>query len=108
MKNAIFYVSYKLKKGASVPDFLQASERLNNEYISKQKGYISWKQVVDGEGSDAVWADLCMFETLDDVKNFEANSANSGELSQNFYSYINLNSCKVHYFTVERSYGSES
>ena len=103
MSNAIFYVSYKLKKGASVPDFLQASERLNNEYISKQKGYISWKQVVDGD----TWADFATFETMEDVKNFEANSANSGELSQKFYSYINLNSCKAHYFTIERSYGAE-
>ena len=102
MPNAIFYVSYKLKKGASVPEFLQASERLNNEYISKQKGYISWKQVVDGD----TWADFATFETMEDVKNFEANSANPGELSLAFYSYINLNSCKVHYFTVERSYGA--
>jgi len=100
MSNAVFYVAYKLKKGASIPDFLLAAEKLNNEYISKQKGYISWKQLVDGD----TWADFCTFETMEDVKNFEANSANSGELSKNFYSFINLNSCKAHYFSIERSY----
>ena len=100
MKNGVFYCSFKLKKGASVPDFLLAAERLNNEYISKQRGYISWQQLVDGD----TWADILTFETLDDVKEFEANSANSGELSEKFYSFINMNSCKVQYFNVERSY----
>jgi hypothetical protein len=100
MSHAMFYCAYKLKKGASISDFLQASEKLNNEYISKQKGYISWKQLVDGD----TWADLLTFETMEDVKEFEANSSNSGELSENFYSFINLNSCKVNYFSIERSY----
>jgi hypothetical protein len=102
MSNAIYYVEYKLKKGASVPDFLQASEKLNNGHISKQKGYISWKQLHDGKSD--TWADFCTFETMEDVKNFEANSANPCELALNFYSFINLNSCKGHFFTVERSY----
>jgi len=100
MSNAVFYCSFKLKKGADVPNFLQAAETLNNEYISKQKGYISWKQLSDGE----TWADFLTFETMEDVKNFENNSANAGELSANFYSFINLNSCVVKYFSVERSY----
>ena len=101
MTNGVFYCSFKLKKGASVPDFLAASEKLNNEHISKQKGYISWKQLNDGD----TWLDICTFETMEDVKAFEANSANPGELAQHFYSFINLPSCKVRYFTVERSYG---
>ena len=33
MSKAVFYCSFKLKKGASVPDFLLAAEKLNNEYI---------------------------------------------------------------------------
>ena len=100
MPNAVFYCSFNLKKGASVLDFLVAAEKLNNDYISKQKGYISWKQLVDGE----LWADFLTFKTMEDVKKFEAESANAGELADKFYSFINLNSCKVHYFSVERSY----
>ena len=99
MPNAVFYVSYKLKKGASVQDFLLAAEKLNNEYISKQKGYISWKQLVDGD----TWADFCTFETMEDAKKFESNAPN--ELALHFYSFINLNSGKQHFFSVERSYG---
>ena len=100
MSNAVFYCSFKLKKDASAPDFLLAAEKLNNEYISKQKGYISWKQLVDGD----TWADFITFETMEDVKKFEADSGNAGELAQKFYSFINLNSCNVNYFSVERDY----
>jgi hypothetical protein len=100
MPNAVFYCSFKLNKGASVPGFLLAAEKLNNEYISEQKGYISWQQLVDGD----TWLDLLTFETMEDVKNFEADSGNAGELAEHFYSFINMNSCKVNYFKVERSY----
>jgi len=100
MPNAVFFCSFKLKKDASVPEFLLAAETLNNEYISKQKGYISWKQLVDGD----TWADFLTFETMEDVKNFEENSVNAGELAEKFHSFINHNSCRVNYFNVERSY----
>jgi hypothetical protein len=103
MSNAVYYVEYKLKKGASVQEFLSASEKLNAGHISKQKGYISWKQLYDEKSG--IWADFCTFETMEDVKTFEANSgANPCELAKKFYSFINLNSCKGHFFTVERSY----
>ena len=100
MPNAVFFCSFNLKKGASVPDFLQAAEKLNNGYISKQKGYISWKQLNDGD----TWADFLTFETMEDVKSFEANSVDAGELAGDFYSFIDLSSCKINYFTVEGSY----
>ena len=102
MPNAVFYVEYKLNKGVSVSDFLQASEKLNNGHISKQKGYISWKQLYD-EKSDT-WADFCTFETMEDANEFEANSDNPCELALNFYSFINPNSCKEHFFSIEKSY----
>ena len=100
MPNAVFFCSFKLKQGACVPDFLAAAEKLNNEYISKQRGYLSWQQMVDGD----IWADAITFETMEDVKKFEAEAGNSGELAARFYSFINLNSCKIHYFSIERSY----
>jgi len=99
MPNAVYFVSFKLKKGASVPDFLLAAENLSNGYMSKQKGFISWKQMVDGE----TWADVLTFETMDDAKRIaEANSPK--DLAEKFYSFINLNSCKAHIFSVEKSY----
>ena len=99
MPNAVFFVSYNLKKGASIPEFLLASEKLNDEYMSKQEGYISWQQLVDGE----TWADFLTFETMDDAKRIEE-SNNPNDLAEKFYSFINLNSCKTNFFSVERSY----
>ena len=102
MSNAVYYVSYPLKKDASVPDFLLAAEKLNNEFISKQKGYVSWKQFRDGD----IWADVLTFETMDDLNNFKVVSNNPSELAEKFYSFMNLSPslCKMHVFTVEKSY----
>lgn len=43
MSNVVFFNTYKLRKGASIPDFLLTVENLNNEHISKQEGYISFE-----------------------------------------------------------------
>jgi len=99
MSNAVYFVSYKLKKGASVPDFLLASEKLNSEYMCKQKGYISWKVLNEGE----TWVDLLTFETMEDAKRVSQPSE-TNDLAEQFYKFINLNSCKSHIFSVERSY----
>ncbi|MCL2446105.1 MAG: hypothetical protein FWD06_05010 [Oscillospiraceae bacterium] len=101
MSKAIYYVSYPLKKGASVPDFLAAAEKLNNEFISKQQGYVSWQQFRDGD----IWADAITFETMEDLKNFKVVSKNPSELAEAFYAFINPNPmrCKTHVFAVERT-----
>ena len=89
MSNVVFLNTYKLKKGASIPDFLLAVENLNNEYISKQKGYISFQLLIDGE----TWADSTTFETMDDAKSF-ASAKEPNEFAEKFYSFLNFNSCK--------------
>ncbi len=99
MPKTIFFNSYKLKKGVSVPDFLLAVERLTNGYISKQKGYMSFDLLVDGD----TWADSTAFETVEDAKRF-AQASGPNELAEHFYSFINLSSCKSHFFSVEQSY----
>lgn len=98
MSEVVFFNSYKLKKGASVPDFLDAVEALNNHYISKQKGYVSFKLLADGE----TWADSTTFETMEDAENFAKCGVN--EFAEKFYSFINLNSCKSNFFSLEKSY----
>jgi hypothetical protein len=95
MSNVIFFNSYKLKKGADVQAFMLAAETLNKEYISQQKGYISFQLFVDGE----TWADATTFETMTDAKSF-ANSDAPNELAEKFYAFLNLNSCKSNFFTT--------
>ena len=95
----VFFNTYKLKKGVSIEDFLLAVEKLNNGYISKQKGYISFKLFAD----DETWADSTTFETMEDAKNF-AGASCPNELAKKFYSFINFKSCKSHFFTLEKCY----
>ncbi|MCL2861135.1 MAG: hypothetical protein FWE22_01845 [Firmicutes bacterium] len=98
MKNAVWTCEYKLKKNVDEIDFLAISEVLGKEYISKQKGFISWKQL---KGADT-WVDLLNWETMEDAKNFE-NSGGGGKLAEKFYSFINLMSCKVRCYTVKKT-----
>ena len=104
MSKAVYYVSYKLKRSASVPEFLIAAEKLNNEHISKQKGYISWVQLYDKKKDR--WADYCTFESMDDLNAFLEVSRNPCDLAKNFYSFMRRNPFlfRTHFFTVEKSY----
>lgn len=103
MSNAIYYVSYKLKKDASVPDFMSAAKKLNDDFISKQNGYISWRQWRAGD----TWADVVIFETMEDLESFQAKSRNPSQLAEEFYSFINLSpaTTKVHVFSQEIIHG---
>jgi len=100
MSNAVWFISYKLVEGASVPDFLLASEKCSNEVLSKRKGFISWKQLTCGD----TWVDLVTWETMDDAINAEKNDGNPNPVAQSFYSFINFKSLKMQAYSVERSY----
>jgi len=100
MTQAVFYCSFKLRKDADVSEFLKAAQALNDGYISKQPGYVSWQQLRDGD----TWADFLVFDSMENVKHFEDNAENAGELAMAFHSFLNHNSCKQHYFTIERNY----
>ena len=99
MSNAVMFISFTLVKGASVPDFLLTSEKLNSEYMSKQKGFISWKQLVDGE----TWADLLTWETMEDAQNIMKLSC-SNAFTDKFCSFIDQESVNAQLFSVEKSY----
>ena len=73
MSDAVWFISYKLVEGASVPDFLLASEKTHNEVLSKKKGFISWKVLVDGD---------------------------MNPIAQKFYSFIDPNSLKSQFYSV--------
>ncbi|MFV0393290.1 MAG: hypothetical protein ACK5LC_02680 [Coprobacillaceae bacterium] len=99
MSNTIMFISFNLVKGASVPDFLAASEKLHNEFMSKQKGYISWQQLVDGD----IWVDMLTWKSMEDSKNADEASCTS-TAAMEYYSFIDQESCKVQFYSVERSY----
>ena len=99
MSNAIWFISFQLKKDKSVEDFLIASKRCHDEVLSKQKGFISWDVLRDGDN----WVDLVKWETAEDAKIAETAGANN-PASKEFYSFLNMNSCKLQLYSVEKSH----
>ena len=99
MSNLVWFISYKLIEGASVPDFLLASEKVHNEILSKQKGFLSWKVLVDGD----TWVDLVTWETADDAINGETAGA-TNPIAHRFYSFIDPNTLIQQRFAVEKNY----
>jgi len=99
MSKAVWFISYELKKGASVHDFLLASEKCNKEVLSKKKGFISWQVLTHGD----TWVDLVTWETMEDAIDAEK----QGELdpaAAAFYSFINFDSIKMQSYSIERSF----
>ena len=102
MKNAVHLNVYKLKKKASVEDFLLAVEKLISEEISKKKGYVSFRLMQDGD----TWVDEVTFETMEDLKKFEEEAKKPSEAAKHFYSFINFfaRGGKHHKLTVLESF----
>lgn len=100
MSTAVFYNSYKLKKGVAVPDFLTAIDKLSKQ-IAKGKGHVSTTLLCEGDK----WADYSVWETMDDLRAFlDAAQANPTDLAKEFYSFLNLSGCISRVYTVENSW----
>lgn len=99
MSNAIWFISFKLKKGVSEADFLLASEKCHNDVLSKQKGFISWEVLRDGD----TWVDLVKWETIEDAKRGETAGANH-PAAKAFYAFINMNSCKLQLYSLVKNH----
>ena len=97
MSNVVEYASFKLKEGVSVPDFLLASDKMNDEFLSPRNGYIYRKLLVDGD----MWVDLVLWETMDDAQN-AANAFGENEVGREYISFIDM--IDFHHFTIEKSY----
>ena len=101
MSHVVFANIYKLKKEASVPDFLLAIETLIKEHVSKQRGYVSFQLLADGD----TWADSVTFETMDHLNAFlESSQNNRNDLAETFYSFLNFATCKSTVYSVAMSY----
>jgi len=94
---AIEFASFNLKNGVSLPDFLLASDKMNNEFLSAQKGYISRQLLVDGD----TWADLVLWETIDDARH-AAGICHDSAAAVEYFSYIECD--YFHDFSIKKSY----
>ena len=100
MANVIEFVSFKLKKGTSDQQFLEASDVINKGFLALQKGFISRKLLK----KDDTWADFVIWETMDDAMNAvkAAEKANPADIQ--YFMYIQQSSCDMKHWTVEKSY----
>jgi len=64
LANVAEFQSFKLKEGIAASVFLLASDRFNSEFLSKQKGYISYKVFSEGD----TWYDLLVWESVENIK----------------------------------------
>ncbi len=63
-KNAWIF-SYKLKKNVNKEQFVELTEKLHDEVISKAKGFISWEHYLQKD----IWTDFVLWETEEDANN---------------------------------------
>lgn len=65
MKNALEIVTYKIKDGVTIPDFLTASAEMEERFAKKQEGFLS-RTFARGEGND--WVDVIRWKTMADAE----------------------------------------
>ena len=99
MSNVYWFISYKLKKDVSVEEFMVASEKCVNEVLSKQKGFVKWEVLKDGD----TWIDLVEWESEEDAKAGETAGENN-PVAHEFYSFINMPSCKQRLYSIEKKH----
>jgi len=99
MANVVELVFYKLKEGVPEQQFLTTSDELNAGFLSLKKGYISRKLIK----KDDTWADIVLWETMDDAMNALSDSEQSSA-AMPFLECIEGSSCELQHLTVVKSY----
>ena len=90
MNKTAWIFSYKLKKDINEEQFIELTQKLHDEIISKAAGFISWEHYKDED----TWTDFVLWETEEDAKN--ATTIGKGkEVTNNFYACIQMNTCKA-------------
>ena len=90
MEKTAWIFSYKLKKNVDKETFIELTQKLHDEIISKAKGFISWEHYLQGD----IWTDFVLWETEEDANN--AITIGKGkEITNDFYACIQMTSCRA-------------
>ena len=90
MAKTAWIFSYKLRKNVNEEQFIERTQRLHDEVISKAKGFISWEHYLQGD----VWTDFVLWETEQDAN--DATKIGQGkEATENFYACIQMHTCRA-------------
>ena len=91
-------ISFKLKDGVSAEEFLLASDEIQDNYLSKRKGFIARQLMI----IDGVWTDWVIWETMTDAENAMHQSMEN-ESAQKFTSFVG-EVLEHNLYPIERSY----
>lgn len=90
MTKTAWIFSYKLKKNVTDEHFIECTQKLHDEVISKAKGFISWEHYLQ----DNVWTDFVLWESAEDADH--ATTVGQGkEVTVNFYACIQMQTCRA-------------
>lgn len=100
MDKTAWIISFKIKDTVTKDDFIEATKHLHDNVLSKQKGFISWEQYLDKDGT---WTDFVLWETLEDAK--AATTAGAGkEEAKKFYAMLKMETCVMNTSTFVKKY----
>lgn len=99
MPGAAILITYKLAKNTSEQDFLPASEKMHGEFMSKQKGFISWQILAEAD----TYTDVLIWETMEDAQN-AMRAGGESTANQAFFSLFDPESIKMQFLTMKKSY----
>ena len=90
MAKTAWIFSYKLKKTVTPEEFMERTQALHDQVISKAKGFLSWEHYAQ----DETWTDFVLWETEEDAEN--ATTVGKGkEVTEDFYACIQMNTCRA-------------
>lgn len=90
MAKTAWIFSYKLRKNVSEEQFIEITQKLHDEVISKAKGFIYWEHYLQ----DTVWTDFVLWETEEDA-NAATTVGQGKEVTEKFYACIQMNTCRA-------------
>lgn len=90
MAKTAWIFSYKLRKNVEPQQFMDCTQRLHDQVVSKAKGFISW----DHYRQEDTWTNFVLWETEEDAQN--AMTAGQGqEAAEEFYACIRMQTCRA-------------
>ena len=69
MAKTAWIFSYKLRKNVTKEEFMEATQRLHDQVISKAKGFLSWEHYLQDGAQDGTWTDFVLWESEEDARN---------------------------------------
>lgn len=90
MTKTAWIFSYKLRNNVTDEHFIECTQKLHDEVISKADGFISWEHYKQGD----TWTDFVLWESKVAAEN--ATTIGQGKaVTEDFYACIRMQTCRA-------------